>query len=91
MHRILLAAVAAFTLASLPAFAQDTECPQGTTKTSPDGSPVTCSADTTEEAAPAADDPGANALDATEAGQGVKDAAAISTAAGDENAAGDGK
>ena len=51
MRMIFLAA--ALTIASVPALAQSEECPQGTTKTSPDGSPVTCSADTSDEGAAA--------------------------------------
>ena len=56
MHRILLAAAAALTIAGVPAFAQSTDCPQGTTNTAPEGSPVTCEADASA-AEPAPADP----------------------------------
>lgn len=46
MHKLLLAAaVAAGSLAVAPAFAQDTECPPGTTANAGDPSGVTCAAD----------------------------------------------
>ena len=86
MHKILLAAVAAgaLSIAGVPAFAEDTQCPQGTTATTPtDGSPVTCQADDSVDDANlapegnsegAAQKQGDSPLDTTDAGQGVKDA-----------------
>ena len=78
MHRILLAAATALTIASVPAFAQSTDCPQGTTNTAPEGSPVTCEADASSAepapADPAGEQAGDTPLDSTETGEGVKDA-----------------
>lgn len=79
MQKTLLAAAAVFTFATAPTLAQDTECPPGTTKSSPDAGPVTCEADTSSSG-PAPADPGGNQagespLGSTEAGQDVRDAA----------------
>jgi hypothetical protein len=78
----MLAAAAVLSVAAVPAFAQDTQCPQGTTATTPtDGSPVTCQADDStddttgapEGAAEATGTTGDNPLDATKAGEGVQE------------------
>ena len=74
MRMTLLASAAVIAFASAPAFAQDTECPQGTSKTSLDGSPVTCSADTTDDTTTGSVQTPDSPLDNTDAGQGVKDA-----------------
>lgn len=87
MHRMLLAAAAVAAITITPAFAQS-ECPEGTTNTGPDGGPVTCEADTTS-AEPAPADQGANqggdVLDNSNTGQEVKDAV---TGVGDDNEGG---
>lgn len=75
-------------MASVPAFAQS-ECPEGTSKEGPDGSVVTCEADTTSSE-PAPSDPAGNqsggaALDNTDAGQGVKDAVTEDATSGGNN------
>jgi hypothetical protein len=95
MHKLLLAAALALPLAGLPAFAQDTDCPPGTTAR--DGSsPVTCdnddnSDDTTgmtddTSAGPAQQNGGGNPLTDSDAGQGVSDA--VNNAGGNNNGGG---
>jgi hypothetical protein len=79
MQKTLLAAAAVFAFATAPTLAQDTECPPGTTKSSPDAGAVSCEADTSSSG-PAPTNPGGNQagdspLGSTQAGQGVRDTA----------------
>ncbi|MBN9023170.1 MAG: hypothetical protein J0H08_13980 [Rhizobiales bacterium] len=84
MHKLLLTASAALLLAGLPAVAQSTDCPPGTT-TADGKSPVTCdNDDNSDDTTGMTDDSsagmnqnqqngGGNPLSDTDAGQGVAD------------------
>jgi len=84
MYKVLLAATTVLTLAGLPAYAQSTPCPQGASN----DQMATCENDDDDDGGAAATpDPG-NALNASQAGQGVTDTVNSANDGGNNNGGG---